>query len=358
MGRSGGEKAAVPVYEFAVHAFTEIASGDGAGPAGLRLAVAARGQLSGPGAGDLRLATSAPAVSILRISAEDGAAVVAAGSPLGTVGAPVGLPCSLVLRMDEEPGREVGCHVVAIDGSPVGLIAAGPLDPGRIYRVVAMAEPEPLSALRQDTGAGDGTPPTVAPWEELFCFTHGTLIDTPEGPRPIEALVAGDLVTTLDNGSQPVRWIGRRRVARAEMLLRPEFQPILFEAGALGNTRPLLVSAQHRMLLDDWRAQVYFGEDQVLVAAKAMANGRTIRQVLPDDGVTYCHLLFDRHEIILAEGALSESFHPGETGLGAMDAELRREIAALFPELALETRRAAFPIVRPQEARALLMLST
>jgi hypothetical protein len=137
------------------------------------------------------------------------------------------------------------------------------------------------------------------------------------------------------------------------MMLNPALRPVLFEAGAVGNSRPLLVSPQHRMLLNDWRAQVYFGEDQVLIAAKAMVNGKTIRQILPEDGVTYCHLLFDRHEVILAEGALSESFHPGEIALGGLDDAQRREIETLFPQLMLEERRAAFPIVRPREALGL-----
>jgi hypothetical protein len=105
--------------------------------------------------------------------------------------------------------------------------------------------------------------------------------------------------------------------------------------------------------LNDWRAQVYFGEDEVLIPAKAMVNGRTIRHVLPAEGVTYIHLLFDRHEIIVSDGALSESFHPGETGLLALDEAQRREVELLFPDLALSRRRAAFPIVRLTEARAI-----
>jgi hypothetical protein len=218
----------------------------------------------------------------------------------------------------------------------VGLIGPpGALQPGVTYQVV---------------GAVDG--PTI-PFLDLACFTHGTLIDTPDGLRLIEELGAGDLITTLDNGSQQLRWIGSRSVSRQEMVLNSALRPVLFEIGSIGNSRPLLVSPQHRMLLNDWRAQVYFGEDQVLIAAKAMVNGKTIRQILPENGVTYCHLLFDRHEVILAEGALSESFHPGEIGLGGLDDDQRREIETLFPQLVLEERRAAFPIVRPGEVRGL-----
>ena len=58
---------------------------------------------------------------------------------------------------------------------------------------------------------------------------------------------------------------------------------------------------------------------------------------------------------LLAEGALSESFHPGESGLSALPSAMLAEIAALIPETELMRRRAAFPIVRNAEARALRM---
>jgi Hint domain len=244
-------------------------------------------------------------------------------------------------------------YYVRINGVNVGIAASSgaELAPDVTYTITGSRDGSlaPAGAFPTDVVA-------AIPWDLLACFTHGTLIDTPDGPRLIEALQPGDLVTTLNNGSQPLRWVGVRQVSRHEMLAHPAYHPVLFEPGTMGNNRPLLVSPQHRMLLNDWRAQVYFGEDHVLVAAKAMVNGKTIRQVVPDAGVTYCHLLFDRHEVILAEGALSESFHPGETGLGGLDDAQRREIEALFPLLALETRRTAFPIVRTAEARALMMV--
>ncbi|MCU0816565.1 MAG: Hint domain-containing protein, partial [Cypionkella sp.] len=38
----------------------------------------------------------------------------------------------------------------------------------------------------------------------IACFTLGTRIDTVDGPRPVEALVPGDLVLTRDHGPQPL----------------------------------------------------------------------------------------------------------------------------------------------------------
>jgi hypothetical protein len=252
---------------------------------------------------------------------------------------------------DSTEGNQVVFYYIRINGVNVGIAGAtADIVPNVTYTITG----------GQD-GNGDisGTFPTgtaaAIPWNTLACFTHGTLIETPDGPRLIEDLEPGDLVTTLGNGSQPLRWVGSRAVSLAELVARVELRPVLFEAGAVGNARPLLVSPQHRMLLNDWQAQLYFGEDEILVAAKALVNDKTVRQVLPETGVTYCHLLFDRHEVILAEGALSESFHPGEVGLGALDQAQRLEIEALFPDISLGDRRAAFPIVRNAEARVLTL---
>ena len=39
-------------------------------------------------------------------------------------------------------------------------------------------------------------------------FASGTMIDTPDGPKLIDDLETGDMITTLDSGSQAIRWIG------------------------------------------------------------------------------------------------------------------------------------------------------
>ncbi len=162
------------------------------------------------------------------------------------------------------------------------------------------------------------------------CFTAGTRIRTPDGDVPVENLAVGDLVATLDNGPQPIRWIGHKTTVGTGA-----HAPVCITQGALGNTRELLVSPQHRMLLQDWRAEVYFGEPQVLAAAKHLCNGDTI-YVRETAEIEYFHILFDNHEIIFAEDAPSESYQPGSYLLDG-DAELRQELLDLFPEL--ETRQ-------------------
>ncbi|RMD88744.1 MAG: type I secretion protein [Alphaproteobacteria bacterium] len=191
--------------------------------------------------------------------------------------------------------------------------------------------------------------------ETVVCFTAGTRIAVPGGERAVEELEVGDLVLTLDHGPQPLRWIGRRKVAG-----RGDFAPVRFAPGAIGNARELRVSPQHRMLVRGWRAELHFGEAEVLAPARGLVDGDRIH-VAPCEEVEYVHLLFDRHEIVFAEGAPSESFFPGEFTL-RRDRAIARELAALFPELFSRSARPAAdagawttarPVVRVREAALL-----
>ncbi|WP_126976479.1 Hint domain-containing protein [Frigidibacter oleivorans] len=183
------------------------------------------------------------------------------------------------------------------------------------------------------------------------CFTAGTLIRVPGGERPVEALRPGDLVLTRDDGPQPLRWIGRRRVAA-----EGDLAPVHIAAGTFGPHRDLTVSPLHRILLRDARAQLLFGEDEVLVAARDLVDGRAVRR-LPGGTVDYVHLLFDRHQIVLSEGLPSESFLPGPVMARSLEAEVLAEIVAVFPELDPATGAGYGPsarrTLRPFEARVL-----
>ena len=69
------------------------------------------------------------------------------------------------------------------------------------------------NALSGTATLSDGTVVTFSNMESvIICFTAGTRILTPHGPRPVEDLRPGDLVITRDNGPQPLRWTGRREV--------------------------------------------------------------------------------------------------------------------------------------------------
>ncbi len=186
-----------------------------------------------------------------------------------------------------------------------------------------------------------------------ICFADGTLIETSEGIRPVEQIEPGDLVLTSDNGAQPVRW----RYSRSFPALG-DLAPIVFEAGAIGNRRRLILSPQHRIKISDWRAQLWFGEDAVLVPAKFFVDDLTVRRV--EGGmVTYNHLMFDDHQMVFAEGVEAESFFPGAEDFGLDADATRRELLDLFPELSeigAEYGPLAHRDVRGREAHVLMSL--
>lgn len=158
--------------------------------------------------------------------------------------------------------------------------------------------------------------------DAIICFASHTHIQTPAGDRQIRTLNVGDLVVTRDNGPQPIRWIGQTTVRASGALA-----PVRFAKGVMGNYSALLVSPRHKML--NRRSG---GLDEVLVPAKHLVDNF---QVTTQFGgmITYVHMLFDRHEIIRANGALSESFYPGTDELQTLTEQARNDVFALFPGL-------------------------
>jgi len=185
------------------------------------------------------------------------------------------------------------------------------------------------------------------------CLVAGTLVETPGGRVAVEDLKPGDLVMTRDNGPQPVRWAGRstRRASGCDA-------PVVIEAGALGDHGTAELSQNHRVLLRSARAELLFGEDEVLVKAKDLVNGATIRLRRDGGAVTYVHVMFDSHQIIRGNGLDSESYHPGQETIGSFDAETRDEILRLMPDAGAVEDFGYGPSARPSlksyESRALL----
>jgi hypothetical protein len=191
------------------------------------------------------------------------------------------------------------------------------------------------------------------------CFTPGTRIATLQGEVRVEDLKAGDRVITRDDGIQEIQWIGKKKVSGHDMLADPKLKPVLIKAGSLGGGLPMqdmLVSPNHRMLIANENTQMLFDEREVLVAAKHLV-GQPGVQMIDTIGTEYIHVMFERHQVILGDGAWTESFQPGDQTIGGFDAEQREEIFKLFPSLKAEKGRQAYGSARQSlkafEARAL-----
>ena len=182
----------------------------------------------------------------------------------------------------------------------------------------------------------DGSVVSFSNIDNIICFTPGTRIKTPGGYRPIEDLRPGDLVMTRDDGPQPLRWVGHRRVPGQGRNAPIRIAPHIFERDpTLPESRGLLVSPQHRMLLTGYETQMLFGTPEVFAHAVHLENGMSVaRQEMPE--VTYIHLLMDRHQVIWAEGMATESFYVAEQSLRALSDSARAELFRILPDLATD----------------------
>lgn len=171
----------------------------------------------------------------------------------------------------------------------------------------------------------------------VVCFSAGTHVLSLDDTLRIEDVQVGDVILTQDNGLQSVRWVGHRKIDAIDLVINPKLSPVRICAGALGRGLPerdLLVSRQHRMLVSSAISKRLCGEQEVLVPAIKLVGLPGIYVDTDVKDVTYIHLLFDRHEVIFAEGAPSESLFTGSEALKSVGAESREEILGLFPELA------------------------
>jgi Ca2+-binding RTX toxin-like protein len=195
--------------------------------------------------------------------------------------------------------------------------------------------------------------------EDVVCFTPNTLIATPKGERRVQDLAIGDRVITRDNGIQEIRWVGNRPIGAREMELNPHLKPVLIRQGALGNGLPerdMMLSANHRVLVANDKTTLYFEDREVLVAAKHLTGLEGV-DIVGVSSTAYIHFLFDQHEVVLSDGAWSESFQPGDHSLKGIGNAQRNEIFELFPELetreGLDSYQSARRSLKKHEARLL-----
>ena len=162
------------------------------------------------------------------------------------------------------------------------------------------------------------------------CFAAGTRILASPGYLPVEVLRPGDKVQTLDSGLSEILWIGCRQVGLSDLTRSPGLRPVVIKPGLLGNSELLCLSQQHRVMLD---AAVSPMRGEAFVTARQLARccPKTARIAHGKRHVTYYHLLLDRHEVLMANGAPCESLFPGEVALKGISPADLANFRALLP---------------------------
>ncbi len=280
---------------------------------------------------------------LLRLDQADGEASIrkrAARSVRRLVGAAVQNKTDIHSVEVDEPLMD--CSFVVTNGAQSYTVTVIEVRPGSHLLLMFLDELPPrntdLWVVHHSLGTLAKTQEDT-PQGGVICFTPGTRISTPDGPRLVEDLREGDKVQTRDNGSQDVLWIGSRRMTGARMFVMPRLRPVRISIGALGIERPeeeLLVSPEHRMLVRGPAAQELFNTSEVLVPARDLVNGSTITVDLAVREVTYVHLLLPSHQIIWANGVETESFHPASASLSSLADNDRTRLLSQFPDLELD----------------------
>lgn len=230
----------------------------------------------------------------------------------------------------------------------------------RLYIIVTLGNVQVGDTILNTNNSNITAPPTdYNTLPSFVCFTAGSMILTPYGLKKIDTLHAGDMVTVSNGLSQPVCWIGRRRLTAFDLKKKKHLLPVRIRANHFSTgcpARDMLISPQHRIAVYSSAMQLCFGEWQMLAPAKGLIDGDGIAQVTPDQGVEYIHILLDQHELVQVEGVWSESLFLGKTSLNAMARETKRELFELFPELRQHNGccgKTILPVLKTREATML-----
>ena len=223
--------------------------------------------------------------------------------------------------------------------------------------------PAPVINYTDSEGVVSSLRINVTPVEDTgapICFVQGTMIATADGEVLIEDLEVGDLIQTVDHGLQPLCWIGSRHLDASVLAKNANMRPIRIRKDVLrsrGGVRDLVVSPQHRILVASPVAQKMFGNTEVLVAAKQLLEINGVEIAYDLEEVTYFHILFDEHQLVLADGVPAESLYLGPQTQRSLSSAGWEEILTLLPEISSPSfmLTSCRPIIQNKLARKLAL---
>lgn len=163
-------------------------------------------------------------------------------------------------------------------------------------------------------------------YDNLGGIAAQTPILTKTGLRAVGDLRVGDMVITRDRGLQPVRWIGRSFANPTQDTAVCYFPP-----QAMENSTGVWLSGRQQVLVRSALAEALFGESEVLVCAEDLVGRRGVVRETEGEELTLIHLLFDHHEVMLAEGLEFSSLYPCRHWLKTLEDDLKMAIRSHLP---------------------------
>ena len=202
--------------------------------------------------------------------------------------------------------------------------------------------------LHADPGGGTDIVENRTP-----CYCLGTLIEVQRGRKRVENLRIGDHVMTKSGVTRPIKWIGRRGFTGRFVAGRKDILPICIKAGALEENVPrrdLWISPHHAMYFEgnsfEGQSGAVANHGGVLIEAKDLVNGHSVVQAESVDRIEYFHIELDTHDVIVAEGALSESSMTTAAACSTTRTNSVRSIPVRRPTLRTIARHGSTPAMR------------
>lgn len=160
----------------------------------------------------------------------------------------------------------------------------------------AIVQPEVTYLAISDEVEPIGPVATIAP---------GSVVETPDGPVPIEMVRSGQVVRTADGEEAQVRWVGSQVLPA-----RGRHAPLTVRQPYYGLRYDLVLACDQKIRMKGSKVEYLFGQEQICTAVRHLIDGKAILRGPYRLVQRYYQLVLDRHSIFPVSGAALESLDP------------------------------------------------
>ncbi|CUH82936.1 hypothetical protein TM5383_00118 [Thalassovita mediterranea] len=206
----------------------------------------------------------------------------------------------------------------------------------RILKPQAAAKRPPLMR-RYECLTARSTNPLIAPALPLLeaafsAFARGTVFKTSNGPCPVEDLMPGMMLDTVDHGLQPLVWRGMMNIVPNTPTDHPESQQLTrVMQGSFGFARP-----ESDLMLGPAAEIVRpASPDNTpnLSPAADLVDDHSVFRTSPPSSVQVFHLMLPRQCGLIANGVQLASYHPPLERVRLLGPNMKQLFMSFFPHI-------------------------